>query len=490
MTAANVIPIGKPAEPPTAVDAERAVLVHLLDPLGSFDSVGSFLRPEHFYAEAHRRIFEAVHDLASRGHSHSYADVANWLREQGRLEQVGGSAAIAAFYSEDPFVLSIEGHAREVVEKWRARQAVILGRRLVAEASNGAPVAKLLEVARSQLENLERETTDGGAGVEILGPDAIFAPLEAPDYLVADIIRRGSLTLLGGYGSSGKTWLAIDMMIAVAAGLPWLGRFPSKRGRALFLDWESGAYELRRRFRVVAYGRNITEPLDGVELAPMPRLYLNAPDAEPRLRALAKGRDLVVIDSLRAGSPGVDENDSAMREGLDRIKAVAERTGCAFVVLAHAKKTSGSATKIDPRETLRGSSAIFDAADTMLVVTYERDKPLRVDQVKARLGRAVEPFGVRIEAVPPAGSAVAVRQCQLEGDEATATPDERFEADCERVLETVRRHPGSGVQALRRRSGMMAARASAAIEELVAKGRIKNLGTRSRHAYHAAGEGS
>lgn len=488
MTAATVLPLGKNAEPPAAPYAERAVLAHVLDPNGSIDSVSSLLRPEHFYEEASRRIYEAALDLANQGHRPSAEAVAQWLRERGRLHQVGGAEALGELMFE-PFVFHAEGPAREILEKWQARQAIAVARRIVAEASNGAPVAKVLETARAQLENLERETTDGGAGVEILGAEAIFAPLEAPDYLVADIVRRGSLTLLGGYGSSGKTWLAIDLMIAVAAGLPWLGRFPSKPGRALLLEWEQGKDECRRRIQAVAYGHGITEWLEGINLVSTQPLYLNAPDAEPRLRALAKGRDLIVIDSLRAGSPGVDENDSAMREGLDRIRVVAERTGCAFVVITHAKKTSGSATKLDSREVLRGSSAIFDAADTVLAVTYEKDKPLRVDQVKARHGQAVEPFGVRLEGKFPDGSGVTVRECKLEEDETRTTPDERFEADCSRVLEAVRRHPGSGVRALRQRSGMMGARASAAIDELVAKGRIKNLGTASRPAYHAVGEG-
>ena len=52
--------------PPHDLDAEAAVLsAVMLDPL-AFDKVNEFLRPEHFYSEAHRRIYEACIELQRR----------------------------------------------------------------------------------------------------------------------------------------------------------------------------------------------------------------------------------------------------------------------------------------------------------------------------------------------------------------------------------------------------------------------------------------
>ena len=53
--------------PPSDLDAEAAVLsAILLDP-DSFDRVQEILQPTHFYADANRRIYEAVVDLNSNG---------------------------------------------------------------------------------------------------------------------------------------------------------------------------------------------------------------------------------------------------------------------------------------------------------------------------------------------------------------------------------------------------------------------------------------
>ena len=125
-------------------------------------------------------------------------------------------------------------------------------------------------------------------------------------------------------------------------------------------------------------------------------MYVGTPNFDAALEHLARERDVIVVDSLKAGSTA-DENDSSIRRGLDSMRAIGERTGCSFVVLVHAKKTSGSPVDVDDREILRGSSAVFDAADAVLVSFYRKaEERFDVRQAKARHGRAVEPFSLRL----------------------------------------------------------------------------------------------
>ncbi len=242
-----------------------------------------------------------------------------------------------------------------------------------------------------------------GHGFALHGPDVIFAPLSPPDYLVEGAIRRASLVLLGAYGSSGKTWTMLDLGLAVATGGQWLGRHPCKQGSVAILDYESGDYELKRRTQLIARARAVSgRPT--LAFASFPGLYMNDPAFAGRIEALAKEHALILIDSLAAMNPGVDENSSAMRVGLDVLRAVGERTGCVFVVLLHAKKTSGNKDEIDPRELFRGSSAIYDAADVAFAIVL-RKKQATVHQTKARHGRALEPFALTVSDV---GDGVAV----------------------------------------------------------------------------------
>jgi hypothetical protein len=312
-------------------------------------------------------------------------------------------------------------------------------------------------------------------GFVLTTAEEIFGELAEPDYLVEGAFRRGSLTLLGGYGSSWKTWLALALVISVASGKPWLGRFDSKQGLASVLDWESGNYELRRRMQRIARGMGLGAVV-GLDFCSMPDAYMGTEAFAKRVRKLAAKRALIAIDSLRAASPGAEENDSSMRRGLDQLRTIAESTGCVFLVLVHAKKTSMGPVKPDPREMLRGSSAIFDAADTVLVATSAKGKPLRVEQAKSRHGKAIESFDVTIKDTP-LGTGVVLQASDVEADE-DETPDQQFTTTCDGVMRLLREHPGSSLRFIRAHmKGVGYRQSAAAVEHLAKLQRIQNLGT-------------
>ena len=320
------------------------------------------------------------------------------------------------------------------------------------------------------------------SGFELQDASTIFAPLEPPDYLVAGLLRRGSLCLIGGYGSSWKTWLALALLLAVASGRPWLGRFATKAGRATFLDWESGSYEMRRRIQALAAGMGI-EPVGNIDFATMPDIYMGTPNFEAAVRRLARLRALIIIDSLRAASPGAEENDSSMRAGLDQLRRIGEETGCCFVVLVHGKKSGGSSAG-DAREALRGSSAIFDAADSVLVASRSEDGPVKVQATKNRHGALVPPFEVHLEDMPDGGVRLTA-----EAAEPADKNSERLEAAAAKVIESIRKKPGCSKNHIRQDcKGGRNQVTDAALARLCREGKVVNHGTKSRPAYHPAPE--
>jgi hypothetical protein len=232
-------------------------------------------------------------------------------------------------------------------------------------------------------------------GFRLVSATKLLEPQPPVPFLVEGVIRIASVALIAAYGGSGKTWAACDLAVAVGSGGKWLGRFATRQGLVSLLDYESGEREVARRLGALIKGRGIATP-PALDACCMPDAYMDEPSFEDRIRELAAHRRLIVIDSLAAASPSSKENDATMRVGLDRLRRAAESTACTFVVLVHAKKTSGNAAEIDPREVLRGSSAIYDAADTVLVVTYSKGKPLRLMQAKARHGVSIEPLDVTI----------------------------------------------------------------------------------------------
>lgn len=118
--------------PPSDLDAEASVLsAILLDP-DAFDRVQEILHPEHFYADANRRIYESVVELTSTGRPVDIVSVAGFLRDKGRLQQIGGSPYLAQLADATPAVAHVEAHAQVIREKWRVRQLINTCQRFAA----------------------------------------------------------------------------------------------------------------------------------------------------------------------------------------------------------------------------------------------------------------------------------------------------------------------------------------------------------------------
>lgn len=335
------------------------------------------------------------------------------------------------------------------------------------------PTLALADATRRVLDALTRRiggTSDQAEprSFDVMDPARIFAPLPAPVEVIVGCVRAASIALIGGFGSSSKTWQGLDACVSVALGEPWLGCFETVKGPTAFLDFESGSYETRRRLQALARARGI-ETMEGVDVVSLPGLYLGDPAFLCAVEQLARGRSLIVIDSLRAASL-VDENDSRIRIGLDQLRAVAERTSCAFIVLVHAKKTSGATTTIDPREVLRGSSAVFDAADNVFVATLKKDREtFDVMQVKARHGRSVAPFSVRLLSEQ---GGVLVRANEAAGDQPRVATEDAISGVLQKVRDVVRAAPGCGMRRVRSAVRGTASVVDTALDRLIARGEI------------------
>lgn len=185
--------------------------------------------------------------------------------------------------------------------------------------------------------------------------------LEPPKYLVDQLIPMETVGMFVAMGSSLKTWCALDIARCIARGEPWLGRYLTRPGRVLFLDFESGLYELRRRMRLLDRGATSTTALGAWSYPPGqriddPQLWLAlSAHAVPEAGGLA----LVVIDSLAAGAPGTDENDARADAALQLGARFTEATGAGVLVIHHARKDDGG----DERKIVRGSTALFAACD-------------------------------------------------------------------------------------------------------------------------------
>lgn len=223
-------------------------------------------------------------------------------------------------------------------------------------------------------------------------------PVEPTTYLVHDLVPAATVGMFVAMGSSLKTWTALDIARCVSKGAPWLDRFLTRQGRALIVDYESGMYELRRRMHL----------LEGGEVADLgawctPDGYRI--DGEDFWREIAKveGLGLVVVDSLAAGAPGIDENDTNAAMPLKLagrfVSAFERKDGSGPVVLFIHHSTKGD--NGDARKTVRGSSAIYADCDwaykfdPVEAGAAEGARRMRMSCIKACMGPA--PANVQLE---------------------------------------------------------------------------------------------
>lgn len=110
--------------PPQSVEAEQAVLGAMLIEREAISKVAEFLRPEDFYREAHRLIYNSAVELFNKNDAVDMVTVTEYLRKDDKLEGAGGIAYITSLANSVPTAANVLYHARIVEEKSLLRQLI------------------------------------------------------------------------------------------------------------------------------------------------------------------------------------------------------------------------------------------------------------------------------------------------------------------------------------------------------------------------------
>lgn len=328
-----------------------------------------------------------------------------------------------------------------------------------------------------------------------VGSERIFSALPPMSWVSPDLmIGPGRPTELLAYGGTGKSLAAQALGITSAAGAPIWGHFAVPQAmRVCHLDYEQGARDTFYRYQRLAIGHGIDWRAlgDRLHVAAMPSVYLTDDAAYDAYARIADAHDLVLIDSLRASTPGVDENDSTVRSYVDVLTRVSEATGASFLFIHHTGKSGGGFGRgdRDKRELGRGSSAIFDGCGCVLSIEVGElpTSPRKVTMTKpptSSEGAVIAPFGLVVGDVAVAGNpraGVAVTWVELAVQDDQADANAAYEHDVERLLAAVIAQPGASTRTLRTRAGMKAVRCSDVLASMVADGLV-TLVTAARRA--------
>ncbi|MFT3761988.1 MAG: AAA family ATPase [Pseudoxanthomonas sp.] len=166
--------------------------------------------------------------------------------------------------------------------------------------------------------------------------------LPPPRWLVPGLLVEDSVAAIYGAPESGKSFLALDIAMAVAGGVDWHGRRVSDGG-VLYVAAE-GASGLGKRVRAWEIDR-------GIDVGKFP-LWLDhgeinlAAERDGGVRAFVSDvveelgpLRLVVIDTLNQTAAGADENSAKdMGRYIASMKRIRDETGATVVVVHHSGK--------------------------------------------------------------------------------------------------------------------------------------------------------
>ncbi len=148
----NVVTLQKGKIPPQAVDLEEVVLGAMMIDKKGIDEVIDILSPDVFYKTAHQYIFEAIVQLFEDSSAIDLLTVANCLKTQKRLEQIGGEFYLIQLTQKVASSAHIEFHARIILQKYIQRSLIKLSNEIIEEAyDEGTDVFNLLDNAEAKL---------------------------------------------------------------------------------------------------------------------------------------------------------------------------------------------------------------------------------------------------------------------------------------------------------------------------------------------------
>lgn len=205
----------------------------------------------------------------------------------------------------------------------------------------------------------------------------VFPPLR---YAVPGVVPEG-MTLMVGPPKVGKSWMLLDVALAVSQGGYALGAIRVEQRPVLYLALEDGDRRLQDRCRILQPDQTIPAALNymttiapGQVLATVGAWLELYPSQQP----------LVIIDTLgKVMPPAMPQETTYQRDYRvgGKFKTLADsHSGCSLVVNHHVRK-AGSDDFVD---SVSGTNGLAGAADTIVVLARARHETAGILKVTGR----------------------------------------------------------------------------------------------------------
>jgi hypothetical protein len=241
-------------------------------------------------------------------------------------------------------------------------------------------------------------------------------------WLVTHLWSQDAVGIVGGEPKCCKSFLALDLAVAVAAGVPCLRRFAVPNpGRVLLYAAEDAHPIVRRRLEGIAAAAGVDLRDLDIQVITAPTLRLDLPADRAALQdAVVRLQPKLLILDPFVRLHRIDENASGeVAPLLAYLRELQRRYALAVLVVHHAKK---GASNVRAGQALRGSSEFHAWGDSNLYLRRDGDtlaltvehraapalKPMKIELLEAGDALALQ-LVERSEAVVPVPSSLDER---------------------------------------------------------------------------------
>jgi hypothetical protein len=230
-------------------------------------------------------------------------------------------------------------------------------------------------------------------------------------WLIEDLWAEEAVGIVGGEPKCGKSFLALDLIVAVAAGVPCLRRFrPARCGPALLYAAEDALHLVRTRLEGICEAAGVTLVDLPIHVITAPSLRLDLAEDRQQLQAtVAAVRPILLVLDPFVRLHRLDENASSdVAPLLAYLRDLQRRFALAVVVVHHARK---GAQALRAGQALRGSSEFHAWGDSNLYLRRVDDRLLLSIEHRAAPSQTGLPLALRsvggalalqiVDAMPP-----------------------------------------------------------------------------------------
>ena len=165
-------------------------------------------------------------------------------------------------------------------------------------------------------------------------------PPELPEELITGILRRGHKMLISGSSKAGKSFLLMELCIAIAEGKSWLG-FQCKKGRVLYVNLEiDPASAINRFLKIYEALRLPIKNADSIVIWNLRGHAVPLDQLVPKLIRRVRDQlfDAIIIDPIYKVITGDENNASEMGAFCNQFDKICTETGCSTIYCHHHSK--------------------------------------------------------------------------------------------------------------------------------------------------------